>query len=396
MEFQTKTVHAGLVPDPTTGALITPLHQSANFVFDDFGKNKGYEYSRTANPTRAAFEAHLAALEGGCFCVALSTGMAAETTVLSLFRHGDHLICGHDVYGGTYRLLTYLQHQFGLEVSFVPLQDPEMIHRAIRPNTRAVWIETPSNPLFTLIDLRETVHLCREVNLLTIVDNTLLSPYFQQPLAFGVDLVVHSTTKYLCGHNDGLGGAIICNDPALAERLAFAANALGTVSSSFDAWMILRGTKTLALRMREHQKNALALATFLESHPAVRKVHYPGLPSHPQAALGRRQMSGFGGLLSFDLHGGLEAARTLLARTRLFFLAESFGGAESLIAHPQTMSHASMAPEVQAAAGITPGLIRISAGLESTDDLLTDLGQALEAVVPAGCAVTLPTAESTP
>lgn len=378
MKFQTKTIHAGVTPDPATGAIVTPIHQSTTYAFDDIDKNKGYDYSRTANPTRKVLEDQLAALEGGTYCAALTTGMAAETTVSSLFRRGDHVICGNDVYGGTFRLFKYIEKQFDVEFTFIPLTNLDGIARAIRPNTKGIWIETPSNPLFNVVDLQAVTDLARARNLLTIVDNTLLSPYCQQPLRFGVDIVVHSTTKYLSGHNDGLGGAIICNNDELAERLAFSANALGTVSGAFDAWLILRGIKTLALRMREHQKNALQIARFLQSHPAVRQVYYPGLPDHPQADIIERQTSGFGGMLSFELEGGLPAAQTVLRATKLFYLAESFGGVESLIEHPKTMSHASMTPEAQAEAGITDGLLRISAGLEDCEDLLADLEQALE------------------
>ena len=257
MRFQTKAIHAGLEPDPTTGALVTPIHQSATFVFEDIGVNKGFDYSRTGNPTRKALEDNLAALEGGTYSVALTTGMAAETTVASLFQSGDHIICGNDVYGGTFRLFNYFEKQFQVEFTFISLVDLDKIAAQIRPNTKVLWIETPSNPLFNTADLEAMVDLAKAHNLLTIVDNTLLSPCCQQPIKFGIDIVVHSTTKYLSGHNDGLGGAIICNDEGCAEKIAFLANALGTVAGAFDSWLILRGIKTLVLRMREHQKNAL-------------------------------------------------------------------------------------------------------------------------------------------
>ena len=391
MRFQTKAIHAGQRPDPATGAIVTPIHQSATYAFDDVDKNKGYDYSRSGNPTRKALEEQLAALEGGTYCVALTTGMAAETTVTNLFKRGDHIICGNDVYGGTFRLFKYIERQFEVAFSFISLVDPARILAEVRPNTKAVWVETPSNPLFNVVDLEVVANIAAAHNLLTIVDNTLLSPYCQQPLRFGADIVVHSTTKYLSGHNDGLGGAIICNDAALAEQIAFCANALGTVSSAFDAWLILRGVKTLTLRMREHQKNALRLARFLQNHPKVKRVYYPGLPDHPQARIIEKQTTGFGGMLSFEVEGGKPAAHTLLRCTQLFYIAESFGGAESLIEHPATMSHASMSSEAQAEAGITDGLLRISAGLEDSDDLLDDLQQAfdkleevkLSAAVPA-------------
>ncbi len=377
MRFQTKAIHSGLEPDPTTGALVTPIHQSATFVFEDIGVNKGFDYSRTGNPTRKALEDNLAALEGGTYAAALTTGMAAETTVASLFQSGDHIICGNDVYGGTFRLFNYLEKQFQVEFTFISLVDLDKIAAQIRPNTKALWIETPSNPLFNTVDLEAVVDLAKAHNLLTIVDNTLLSPCCQQPIKFGIDIVVHSTTKYLSGHNDGLGGAIICNDESCAEKIAFLANALGTVAGAFDSWLILRGIKTLILRMREHQKNALKIASFLNEHPKISKVYYPGLPNHPQAALIDKQTTGYGGMLSFEIDDGVDAAAQVMRKTELFYIAESFGGVESLIEHPKTMSHASMTPEAQQEAGITDSLLRISVGLEDTQDLLEDLEQAL-------------------
>lgn len=377
MRFQTKAIHSGLEPDPTTGALVTPIHQSATFVFEDIGVNKGFDYSRTGNPTRKVLEDNLAALEGGTYAAALTTGMAAETTVASLFQSGDHIICGNDVYGGTFRLFNYFEKQFQVEFSFISLVDVDKIAAQIRPNTKAIWIETPSNPLFNTVDLEAMVDLAQAHDLLTIVDNTLLSPCCQQPLKFGIDIVVHSTTKYLSGHNDGLGGAIICNDEACAEKIAFLANALGTVAGAFDSWLILRGIKTLALRMREHQKNALKIAGFLNEHRKISNVYYPGLPDNPQATLIDKQTTGYGGMLSFEIEGGLDAAAQVMKKTELFYIAESFGGVESLIQHPKTMSHASMTPEAQQEAGITDSLLRISVGLEDTQDLLEDLEQAL-------------------
>ena len=326
MKFQTKAIHAGIEPCPATGALITPLHQSAIYVFDDVDKNKGYDYSRTGNPTRNTLSEHLAKLEGGKYCAALATGMAAEATTLSLFKQGDHIICGNDVYGGTFRLFNMMQNQYGIDISFVPMTDPDRIRAELRPNTKALWIETPSNPLFNIVDLAKAVQICEDNDLVSIVDNTLLSPFYQQPIDFGVDIVVHSTTKYLSGHNDGLGGAIVCNKEEHAEKIAFSANAMGTVSGSFDAWLILRGIKTLGVRMREHQRNAMAISKFLQDHPLVEKVYYPGLESHPQYDIIQKQASGHGGLLSFSVKGGFAAAREVLRRTNLFYIAESFGG----------------------------------------------------------------------
>ncbi|HEX9654205.1 MAG TPA: PLP-dependent aspartate aminotransferase family protein [bacterium] len=377
--FNTKAIHAGVTLDPYTRAIVTPIHQSTIFAFEGFCEPGPFEYSRCGNPTRKALEDNLAALEGGVYCAALATGQAAELTILSRFAKGDHIICGNDVYGGTIRLFNHLKKHAGLEVSFIPMTVNDRIAAEIRPNTKALWIETPSNPLFNIVDLQNVVELARAHDLLTIVDNTLLTPCCQQPLQFGADFVIHSATKYLSGHNDGLGGAIICKHPYHVEEVAFIANALGAVLGAFDSWLILRGIKTLPLRMREHQKSALQIAHFLEDHPQVERVYYPGLDSHPQFDLIQKQTSGYGGMISFKVRGGVEKARTLVEGTSIFFLTESFGGVESLIQHPQTMSHSSMAPEAQIEAGITENLIRISVGLEDVQDLITDLDKALAA-----------------
>ena len=375
--FQTKTIHAGITPDPYSRAIVTPIHQSTTFVFEGMGKPGRFEYSRCGNPTRQALEDNLAALEGGVYCTALATGQAAELTLMNLFSKGEHIICGNDVYGGTIRLFNHLQKQAGIEVSYMPLGDPERIAAEIRPNTRGIWIETPSNPLFNIVDLEAVIAVARAYDLVSMVDNTVLTPFNQQPLKYGADYVVHSATKYLSGHNDGLGGAIVCREESQIEALAFTANALGAVLGAFDSWLVLRGIKTLALRMREHQRSALRIARYLEEHPAVSRVYFPGLASHPQYDLIQKQSSGYGGMMSFELHAGIEKAREVCEGTRLFLLSESFGGVESLIQHPQTMSHSSMSAEAQADAGITDRLVRISVGLEDTNDLLADLDRVL-------------------
>ena len=375
--FQTRAIHAGVNPDPHTGAMVTPIHQSTTFLFEAMGQPGEYEYSRCGNPTRKALEDNLAALEGGVYCAALATGQMAELTLLNRFGNGDHIICGNDVYGGTIRLLNHLQKQAGLEVSYISMTDPSQVAAAVQPNTKALWIETPSNPLFNIVDIAAMTEIAKSHDLVSIVDNTVLTPFCQQPLALGADFVIHSATKYLSGHNDGLGGAIICKHEQHVEETAFIANALGGVLGAFDAWLILRGMKTLPLRMREHQKSAQQIAQFLEQHSAISRVYYPGLASHPQHDLIQKQIGGFGGMISFKVTGGIEAARRVVEGTRLFATTESFGGVESLIQHPQTMSHSSMTPEAQADAGITENLVRISVGLEDVRDLLADLDNAL-------------------
>ncbi len=378
MKFQTKAIHSAIKPDSAFGSIVPPIYQNTAFAFTDVNKNKGFDYSRTGNPTRKILEENLAALEGGKHCVALTTGMAAETTVLSLFKSGDHFICGNDVYGGTVRLFNYLKEHFRIDVSFISLASAEKIHQHLQPNTKAIWVETPSNPLLNIVDLEQIASIAKKHNLLLIVDNTFLTPYFQSPFQWGADIIIHSTTKYLSGHNDGLGGAVICTDNVLGEKIAFIANALGTVSGAFESWLILRGIKTLPLRMREHEKNATAIAQFLQKQSAIKKVYYPGLETHPQYQLIKKQMKGCGGIVSFEIDGDQKRIHHILRSTKLFYLAESFGSVESLIEHPKTMSHASMSPEAQEAAGITDQLIRLSVGLEDKDDLINDLKQVLE------------------
>ena len=377
LQFQTKAIHAGIDPEKQSGAIVTPIYQSTNYLFEAVGQPREFEYARCGNPTRKALEDNLAALEQGTYCAALATGQAAELTILNMFKSGDHIICGNDVYGGTIRLLNHVQQSTGIEVTYIPMTDPERVAKEIRPATKALWVETPSNPLFNIVDITAIADLAGDNDLITIVDNTLLTPYYQQPLNLGADIVIHSATKYLSGHNDGLGGAVICKNQDHAEQISFLANALGAVLGSFDAWLILRGIKTLALRMREHQKSALEIAHFLQQHPRVTEVYFPGLADHPQVDLIQKQSSGHGGMLSFKIDGGFEKAKQVAENTKLFFLTESFGGVESLIQHPQTMSHSSISPQAQQEAGITDNLLRISVGLEDVTDLIDDLGKAL-------------------
>lgn len=377
MHLQTKAIHTGVDKDTAYNSVITPIYQTSTFRFADVGKTLGYDYTRTSNPTRKALEENIASLEGGVGAVAVATGMAAIATVLHLFKSGDHIICTHDCYGGTDRILRTYQEQFNLQISYVNLHDPAALSAAVRPNTRGVWIETPSNPLLNILDIEALSRIAHEHKALAIVDNTFLSPVNQRPFELGADIVVHSTTKYLNGHSDVVGGAVVVNDPALAERIQYLCNALGQGASPFDSWLVLRGIKTLGPRMRLHEQNAARVAEFLSSHPNVRKVYYPGLPAHPHHALARRQQFGFGGMVSFELNGGLEEVHHVLRTVKLFALAESLGGVESLIDHPMSMTHASMDPQLRAQAGITEGLIRLSVGLEDIEDLIEDLRCAL-------------------
>jgi cystathionine gamma-lyase len=376
MRIETQAIHAGQAPDPTTGAIMTPIYQTSTYVQSGPGEHKGFEYSRSQNPTRFALEANIAALEGARYGIATASGCAAVTTVMHLWNAGDHIVCCDDVYGGTYRLFTKVLARHGMEFSFVDLSDPAALTAALRPNTKAVWVETPTNPLLKLVDLGAVATICRERGPRLVVDNTFMSPVFQRPLELGADIVVHSSTKYLNGHSDVIGGVIVTDDPALAEPLSFLQNALGAVPGPMDAWLVLRGTKTLDVRMERTNANAMELARFLAGHPKVARTIYPGLPSHPQHALAERQMRGFGGLISFDT-GSIDAAKRLLGRVRLLALAESLGGVETLISHPAVMTHASVPPERRAAIGITEGLVRISVGIEDVHDLEGDLEQAL-------------------
>jgi cystathionine beta-lyase/cystathionine gamma-synthase len=375
-EFATRAIHAGQPPDPATGAVVVPIYQTSTFAQEAVGVHKGYEYSRSGNPTRAALETCLASLEGGRHGLAFASGLAATDCVMHWLNAGDHVVVMEDAYGGTYRLFRRVYERVGLRFSFVDATRLANVEAAFEPSTRLVWLESPTNPLLKLVDVAGVAALAHARQARVAVDNTFMSPYFQRPLELGADLVVHSATKYLGGHSDVVGGAIVVADDALYDELKFLQNAVGGVPGPFDAWLVLRGLKTLAVRMREHERNALAVAQYLARHPRVQQVHYPGLESHPQHELARRQMRGYGGMVSFEVGSG-ELARQVVQRTRLFTLAESLGGVESLVELPAPMTHASLPPEVRAALGITDGLIRLSVGIEDSADLLADLEQAL-------------------
>jgi cystathionine beta-lyase/cystathionine gamma-synthase len=383
VELDTLAIHAGQQPDPETGAVMPPIHLSSTFAQNGPGQHRGFEYSRSDNPTRRMLEHCIAALEGGEHGIAFASGSAASHALLSTLAPGDHVIASDDVYGGTFRLMDKVFAPLGLEFTRVDLTDVARAHAAKRPNTKLVWVETPTNPLLKLIDLEKLGQWCSRERLALVVDNTFATPVIQRPLAHGATAVVHSTTKYLNGHSDVVGGAIITRDPALATRLRFLQNAIGAVPSPFDCYLVLRGLKTLPVRMRQHAALALSLARFLENHPGVSRVRYPGLASHPQFALGQRQMSLPGGMISCELAGGFEAAKAMLAATQLFVCAESLGGVESLIEHPASMTHASLPPEARKELGIGEGLIRLSVGLEAENDLQADLVRALEAAARA-------------
>lgn len=379
MRFETVAVHGGCKPDPATGALVTPIYQTSTFVFEDVGKTRGYDYSRSSNPTRRILEETIARLEGGKAGFAFATGMAAETTVISLLGTGSHIICGDDVYGGTYRLFDKVMRNFGLEFTFLRMNDRKRVEDAIRPNTRMLWIETPSNPLLNIVDLEMVVEVAGKHNLITVADNTFATPCLLRPLEYGVDVVVHSTTKYLNGHCDVVGGAAVTANAELGERIQFLLNAMGTCSSPFDSWLVLRGIKTLPVRMKQHLTSAAAVAGHLSNHPKVQKTYYPGLPSHPGHDVALRQMKGFGAMVSFDLKGGIDAVNSFLRSVKVISLAESLGGVDSLVEHPATMSHASMPEDFRRRIGISDNLVRLSVGLENTEDLIEDLDQALSA-----------------
>jgi len=378
--FETRAVHTGVAKDSQYGSVITPIYPSSTFAWDDPATTKGYDYTRSGNPTRSGLEENLAALEGGTQCRATSTGMSAIAATLHMFSPGDHIIASDDIYGGTYRLFADVFTGLGMEFTFVKMRDPEQTRSAIRPNTKCIWIETPSNPLMNLTDIRATVEIARSAGAVTIADNTFLSPYLQRPMELGVDVVVHSTTKYLNGHSDVVGGAIVTRDQEHSEKIAFTVNALGLACSPFDAWLVLRGIKTLGPRMEAHQKGAMALAQMLDRHPAVERVYFPGLESHPQHQLAQQQQHGFGAMMSFDVKGGRPAAEHVFSQAKLYSLAESLGGVESLFEYPESMSHASMSLEARREAGITEQTIRVSVGIENADDLVADMKQALDTI----------------
>ena len=373
--FGTRAIHAGQRPDPLSGAIMTPIYQTSTYVQDGLGVHKGYEYARGKNPTREALERNVAALEGGQYGFAFASGMGCLDSIMKLFRAGDHFICSENLYGGSFRLFDKILQQFGLEFTYVDTRDLQHIADARRPRTVAVMVETPTNPLMRLTDLRGTAEVAHAMGALLIVDNTFATPYFQRPFEYGADIVWHSTTKYLNGHSDMVGGLAVVNDDAVAEKLQFALNAAGAVPGPFDAWLVLRGTKTLHLRMARHDQNGRALAAYLAERMGDERVFYPGLPSHPQYDLACRQMSGFGGMISVDV-GSRERAAEVLSRVRVFSLAESLGGVESLISHPASMTHASVPADRRAELGITEGLVRLSCGVEELADLMTDVEQA--------------------
>jgi cystathionine gamma-lyase len=371
--LDTLCIHAGQSPDPTTGAIMTPVYLTSTYAQASPGVHKGFEYSRTQNPTRFALQDCLAALEGGRHGLAFASGLAATDALLHLLDAGDHLVASDDVYGGTFRLFDKVFRRLGIELTQVDMTDPRNVERALRPRTRLVWIESPTNPMLKLVDLAAVAGICRAHGALSVVDNTFATPCFQRPLSLGIDAVAHSTTKYLNGHSDVIGGAVVVNDDGLAERIRFLQNAVGGVPSPMDSFLVLRGLKTLHVRMARHAENALALARYLETHPQVERVTYPGLPSHPQHALARSQMMGFGGMLTFVIRGGLPAARAFLEAVKVFACAESLGGVESLIEHPAIMTHASVPKAAREALGIADGFIRVSAGIEAVEDLVEDL-----------------------
>jgi len=378
--FATRVIHGGQRPDPLTGAVMPPIYATSTYVQSSPGVHQGFEYSRTRNPTRDALQAALANLEGGAAAFAFASGMAATATLLELLDAGSHIVAMHDLYGGSYRLFENVRKRSaGHSVSFVDLSKPAALEAAIRPDTRLVWVETPTNPLLKLVDLSAIAQIAHQRGVLAMCDNTFATPFIQRPLEHGFDVVVHSTTKYLNGHSDAIGGAAIVREGSdLTERLAYLQNAVGAVPGPFDSFLTLRGIKTLALRMERHCANALAIAQFLEKHPRVERVHYPGLPSHPQHALARRQMSGgYGGIVTAVLRGGITAARRMLERCHLFALAESLGGVESLIEHPGIMTHSSLPAPLRDSLGISEGLIRLSVGVEDVEDLIAELRQAL-------------------
>ena len=377
MKFATKAIHAGQEPEPSTGAIIAPIFQTSTYVQAGLGEHKGFEYSRTQNPTRSALEECMAAIEDGRYGLAFASGMAAESAILSLLSAGEHMVSCDDLYGGSYRIFERVMRRYNVETTYVAAGNIAGYERAIRPNTKMIWLETPTNPLLRLIDIQAVAEIAHRHNLLLVVDNTFASPYFQQPLKLGADIVVHSTTKYLNGHSDIIGGALVLNNEEVYQAIKFYQNAAGGVPSPFDSWLTLRGIKTLAVRMRQHEENAIAVAKFLAEHPRVEKVYYPGLPAHPDYALAKRQMSGFGGMVSFQFKGIYADVDKVVRRFKIFALAESLGGVDSLVCHPASMTHGSIPKDIRESRGLTDALLRLSVGIEDVDDILADLEQAL-------------------
>ncbi len=377
--FATRAIHVGQEPDPLTGAVTVPIYPTSTYVQQGIGEHKGYEYSRVSNPTRTRLEENLAALEGGLAARVFASGMAAINALTTLLKSGDHVICGNDLYGGVPRLFNQVWADFGLEFSYVDTSEAGQVERSMRKNTRMVYVETPTNPLMRLSDIGAIAAICRRRKTELIVDNTFMSPYFQQPLALGADMVVHSTTKFLNGHSDGLGGVVVCSKPEQAEKLAFMQKAAGAILSPFECWLVLRGVKTLAARMEQHDRSGRIVARFLAEHKKVKKVFYPGLPDHPQYELAKQQMSGFGSMITFET-GSLNNAKKMLKKVSVCSLGESLGGVETLISHPATMTHAALGEKGRKAIGITDGMVRISVGIEDVEDIVDDLDRALAAM----------------
>ncbi len=375
--FETRAIHAGQEPDPSTGAIMTPVYLTSTYVQESPGKHKGYEYSRTHNPTRKAYEDCIANLEGGKHGFAFASGCAATTTVLHMLKSGDHVVAGDDMYGGTFRLFDKVLRHNGIEFTYVDLSEPKNLEKALKKNTKMVWIETPTNPMLKLTDIKKIADQAKKAKAMTVVDNTFMSPYFQKPLSLGADIVVHSTTKYIGGHSDMVGGVAVTSNGDIAEKLAFLSNSMGGIASPFDSFIALRSLKTLHIRMKAHEENAMAVAKFLSDHKKVEKIIYPGLKSHPQHELAKKQMTGFGGMITFYLKGDIKNARSFLESVKVFSLAESLGGVESLIEHPAIMTHASVPPENRKKLGIDDNLVRLSVGIETQEDLLNDLKSAL-------------------
>jgi cystathionine gamma-lyase len=377
MKFDTKVVQAGMTPDPTTGAILPPIYQTATYVLEEVGKDKGFDYTRSSNPTRQVLENLLATIEGGQYGITFASGMSAVDSCMKLLKAGDHVVCSDDVYGGVSRLFNQVLINYGLEFTYVDSSDPPKIENAIQPNTKLIWVETPTNPLLKVTDLEAVGKIAKKYNILFGVDCTFATPVFLRPLEFGADLVMHSTTKYLSGHNQLIGGAVITNSEDLFEKLKFVQKTIGSVPGPFDCWLTIMGVKTLDIRMKKHAENAQAVAEFLEAHPKVSSVTYPGLPSHPSHEVAKTQMSGFSGMISFELTGGISAGKTVMNSVKLAQLAESLGAVETMITHPATMTHVDVPKEDREARGLTDGLVRISVGIEHVDDIIADLSQAL-------------------
>jgi cystathionine beta-lyase/cystathionine gamma-synthase len=377
--FATRAIHVGQEPDAESGAVAAPIHPTSTYVQQEIGKNKGYEYARVSNPTRTRLEQNLASLEGGIASRVFASGMAAINAICTMFKSGDHIVAGHNLYGGVPRLFNEILSGYGMEFTYVDTSEVKNVERAIRRNTRMVYVETPTNPLMDLSDIRAISHLCRNKKVELVVDNTFMSPYFQQPIALGADMVVHSTTKFLNGHSDGLGGVVVCTRPDQVEQLSFVQKAAGAILSPFECWLVLRGVKTLAVRMELHDRSGRVVADFLSRHRKVKRVFYPGLPDHPQYDLAREQMTGFGAMITFET-GSLSNAKKMLKNVRLCSLAESLGGVETLISHPATMTHAGLGEKGRKEIGLTDGMVRISVGIEDVDDIIADLDQALAAI----------------